>query len=380
MSARATRCGAASRSPRARATAAPGSHGHATSSRRTAAASTAQPAGWDTTLVADGLYDLRVIATDVAGNSTTSPLVTTRVDNTPPALTFSSPAAGTIVSGTVTLSAARATPRPRLRPSASRTSCTALRRAHTRRPALRGTRHPAGRRRALRPARQATDDAANTTSVVNASVLCRQHPAERRDHGARPAINGSLPSPTSFSANASDPAAAASSRCSSSSAPTRASIARQVSGARSARSRHPARTRSRGTSRVATATTPWRRSQPTTPVTRRARSERQRRPDRRRHHHPGKPADPSNAASPTFTFSSTESGSTFECRVDGGSWSPVHQPGHHRGLTDGVHTFDVRATDAAGNTDPSPGTWTWHRDTAGPAATLSAQAQTSGRR
>ena len=62
-----------------------------------------QSASWDTTLVSDGLYDLRVVATDVAGNSTTSTLVTTRVDNTAPALTFSSPAAGTIVSGTVNL-------------------------------------------------------------------------------------------------------------------------------------------------------------------------------------------------------------------------------------------------------------------------------------
>ena len=33
-----------------------------------------QPASWDTTLGADGLYDLRVTATDIAGNSTTSPL------------------------------------------------------------------------------------------------------------------------------------------------------------------------------------------------------------------------------------------------------------------------------------------------------------------
>src|SRR5436189_4574923 len=66
---------------------------------------TTQPSSWDTTLGADGLYDLRVVVTDRAGNSTTSPLVTTRVDNTPPALTFSSPASGATVSGTVSLSA-----------------------------------------------------------------------------------------------------------------------------------------------------------------------------------------------------------------------------------------------------------------------------------
>src|SRR5947207_9674848 len=61
---------------------------------------TTQPASWDTTLGSDGLYDLRVTATDVAGNSTTSTLVTTRVDNTAPALTFSTPATGDTVSGT----------------------------------------------------------------------------------------------------------------------------------------------------------------------------------------------------------------------------------------------------------------------------------------
>src|SRR5207245_2422364 len=44
---------------------------------------TATPAGWDTTGVSDGLYDLRVIVTDRAGNQTTSAAVTDRnVDNT----------------------------------------------------------------------------------------------------------------------------------------------------------------------------------------------------------------------------------------------------------------------------------------------------------
>src|SRR5207244_7684359 len=62
-----------------------------------------QTALWDTTGVIDGLYDLHVIATDVAGNSTTSTLITTRVDNTPPSLTFSNPAAGTVVDGIVPL-------------------------------------------------------------------------------------------------------------------------------------------------------------------------------------------------------------------------------------------------------------------------------------
>jgi hypothetical protein len=42
-------------------------------------------ASFDTTLVSDGLYDLRTVATDQAGNSTASPLITSRrIDNTAP--------------------------------------------------------------------------------------------------------------------------------------------------------------------------------------------------------------------------------------------------------------------------------------------------------
>jgi hypothetical protein len=48
----------------------------------------------NTTLIADGLYDVRVVTTDNAGRSHTSALVTFRVDNTPPTVTPS--VAGTL--------------------------------------------------------------------------------------------------------------------------------------------------------------------------------------------------------------------------------------------------------------------------------------------
>jgi hypothetical protein len=53
---------------------------------------------WDTTTVSDGLYDLRVIVVDNAGNSTTSPVLgNRRVDNTKPSVSSSAPADGITV-------------------------------------------------------------------------------------------------------------------------------------------------------------------------------------------------------------------------------------------------------------------------------------------
>lgn len=57
---------------------------------------------------------------------------------------------------------------------------------------------------------------------------------------------------------------------------------------------------------------------------------------------------------PTFEFSSSEVASTFECKVDAGPWAPCSSPHTTASLWDGDHTFSVRATDAFGNTDPTP--------------------------
>ena len=92
------------------------------------------------------------------------------------------------------------------------------------------------------------------------------------------------------------------------------------------------------------------------------------------------PADPSNDTTPDFSFSSSETGSTFQCRVDGGSWSSCTSPETiSPALGEGSHTFDVRATDAAGNTDASPATSTWTVDTTAPNTTIdSSPASPSG--
>lgn len=72
------------------------------------------------------------------------------------------------------------------------------------------------------------------------------------------------------------------------------------------------------------------------------------------------PANPDTNTTPTFTFSSNEPGSTFELRVDGGSYSVVTSP-HTFGspLSLASHTVDIRAKDPAGNYDPTPASHTW---------------------
>ena len=231
-----------------------------------------QAASWDTTLVADGLYDLHVTATDVAGNSTTSALVTTRVDNTPPALNFTTPAGGAVVSGTVNLVANASDASP-----ASPPVCFEYK-LHSD-PASSYTATGAAWNTSSLPAGDglydlratATDDAGNDTQVENTNVRVDNTAPIVSITAPAAAINGSLPSPTPFSANATTEAEAASPRSSSSSARTRAPIARRASGARSAQSRHPARTASPGRSPARTATTPSPRSRPTTPAIRPAR-------------------------------------------------------------------------------------------------------------
>jgi hypothetical protein len=65
-----------------------------------------------------------------------------------------------------------------------------------------------------------------------------------------------------------------------------------------------------------------------------------------------------------FIFSSTEANSTFQTRLDNGSWVATDSNGTattktYSDLANGTHTFEVKATDAAGNTDPTPASRSW---------------------
>jgi PKD repeat protein len=57
-----------------------------------------------------------------------------------------------------------------------------------------------------------------------------------------------------------------------------------------------------------------------------------------------------------FTFSSSEPGSTFRCRLDSGNFSACTSPGTVRRPRPGVHTVQVVAVDALGHADRTPAT------------------------
>src|SRR5262249_38423010 len=185
-----------------------------------------------------------------------------------------------------------------------------------------------------------TDDAGNTAHVVNASILVDSIPPSVTITAPPASINASLPSPTTFSATATDSGSGVASveffECSNTSVDCATgtfnslgvdtsapySVSWNVPGdgnhaleaVATDNAGHPAST----IENVGIDTTP-----PDTLVT-------------------GYPADPSNVPA-TFSFVSSETGSTFECRIDGGAWSACTSPHTFPGLGDGGHTAPVPA-------------------------------------
>ena len=90
-----------------------------------------------------------------------------------------------------------------------------------------------------------------------------------------------------------------------------------------------------------------------------------------------------NSVMVTFRFDSNERNAAFDCSLDGAAYAPCTS-GSMFGVTDGTHSFAVRARDRAGNLDASPSIFAWSVDTStpdtqllsgptGPQATTSAQ-------
>jgi hypothetical protein len=80
-----------------------------------------------------------------------------------------------------------------------------------------------------------------------------------------------------------------------------------------------------------------------------------------------KPPAHSNSAAAHFTFSADDVAATFECKLDGGAWAACASPQDFSSLSEGDHTFNIRGTDAAGNTESPAKTYTWNVDLTAPA-------------
>ena len=85
----------------------------------------------------------------------------------------------------------------------------------------------------------------------------------------------------------------------------------------------------------------------------------------------GGPSGLTNNATPSFNFTSTSTeGSTLQCRLDAQAFAACTSPKSYSNLPDGPHTFNVRATDAAGNTDTTPARRSFKVDTTAPNTTI----------
>ena len=89
------------------------------------------------------------------------------------------------------------------------------------------------------------------------------------------------------------------------------------------------------------------------------------------------PSGTTTSTDARFSFSSSEPGSSFECRLDGGAWEACSSPKAYSGLSSDSHSFEVRAIDAAGNADPTAANTSWTVDTSAPAVTLTSPADDS---
>ena len=83
------------------------------------------------------------------------------------------------------------------------------------------------------------------------------------------------------------------------------------------------------------------------------------------------PSGTVSSTTASFGFASSEVGSTFQCSRDGSTFSACTSPKSYSSLSQGNHTFRVRAIDKTGNIDASPASRGWFVDTVVPRGTVS---------
>lgn len=86
-----------------------------------------------------------------------------------------------------------------------------------------------------------------------------------------------------------------------------------------------------------------------------------------------KPANLNNSTTATFSFSGSDTGggaiAGFSCSIDGSAFATCTTPAVYSSLTQGVHTFAVKASDTAGNVGSSV-SYSWNIDLTAPVVTI----------
>jgi len=82
----------------------------------------------------------------------------------------------------------------------------------------------------------------------------------------------------------------------------------------------------------------------------------------------GGPPALTNINTASITFFATEPGFSYLCSLDQSDYVVCDSPRNYTDLSEGAHSFQVRATDQAGNSDVTPAVYTWIVDTIPPVA------------